>query len=209
MAQPRGRSQLFVRLSGAARAVVAAVAAAALLVPAGCTSATQQGRATERRAQAAGPRRPAAPPGRAGQQQPSAIRPPQPGEPPSSADECASRLHDVSGLLLQYYLLNRQLPATLEDLVPLADAGVEVNLNCTASGQPYVYTPGGRRAPGSERVLVLYDPIPAHNGFRWAVTMTPPVPGQAWATWVVPLTDAVIASYTLPGIEPPPEEPGQ
>lgn len=184
-----------------------AVLAASLALAAGCVSepvrkgktSASQPRTPARQPAASTPRRTAAQ---------TAARPLKPGEPPSPADECAGRLHDLSGLLLQYYLLNRRLPDRLEELAPLADAGTDVDLTCTASGQPYVYTPGGRGAPGTDRLLVIYDPTPAHNGYRWAVTMVPPVPGQALATWVVPFSEAALAAHTLPGIEPPPPTEG-
>jgi hypothetical protein len=104
-------------------------------------------------------------------------------------------MHDLCGLLLQYYALNRQLPATIDELAPLADAGVEFSADCPTSGTPYVYDPSGLGTAGGERFLVLYDATPAHAGLRWGVFVAPPSGKQLPATWVIPMSDEVFRSY--------------
>jgi hypothetical protein len=104
-------------------------------------------------------------------------------------DECAARLHDLSGLLLQYFLLNKHLPERLEDLAPLADPGTDFQITCPASGKPYVYVPAGLPGSGSGRVLLVYDAVPAHSGIRWVIAASPPQGDQPLSTWVMPFSE--------------------
>lgn len=86
-------------------------------------------------------------------------------------DVCANRLHDISGLLLQYYLINKRMPASLSDLAKLADADQPAVLTCPASGKPYIYDPVGFQVPDKAGVVSIYDPEPSHDGVRWAITL--------------------------------------
>ena len=72
------------------------------------------------------------------------VRPPPPQKRPTTPaaaartpgaadDACAARLHDLSGLLLLYFVTNHRLPEKLEDLAPLADPDMEFGTTCPAS----------------------------------------------------------------------------
>ena len=118
------------------------------------------------------------------------------GRPNEPADPCATRLHDLSGLLLLYYSVNKHLPDRLDELAPLADVDVEFNTTCPKSGEPYVYDPAGLGAPTSDRFLVLYDAVPAHGGLRWGVFVAPPRDGKPPATWVILMSEEVFRGYS-------------
>lgn len=114
--------------------------------------------------------------------------------PNELTDPCAGRLHDLSGLLLMYYALKKEMPATLEELAPLADG--EFTPACPASGRPYVYVPQGlQSASAGERSLILYDAAPAHRGLRWGIFVAPPREGQPPATWVILMSDEVFRGF--------------
>jgi hypothetical protein len=171
-----------------ARTVVLAGAAAALALAGGCAPAEPRPAEAPRqiRTTSRGPT--------AGQ----AVTTPQPrrssrGDAAAAAlpaeDECAARLHDISGLLLLYFVANKHLPEKLEDLAPLADPGTDFQTTCPVSGRPYVYVPGGLPGSGSGRVLIVYDAVPAHNGIRWGIAASPPQGDQPLATWVMPFSE--------------------
>ena len=109
--------------------------------------------------------------------------------PLTATDPCAVRLHDISGMLLLYYVTNHRLPERLEELAPFADADVEFAPTCPESGRPYVYVPGGLADSGTGRVLLVYDAVPAHAGVRWVIVASPPEGDQPLATWVMPYTE--------------------
>ena len=115
------------------------------------------------------------------------------------ASPCATRLHDLGGLLLHYYALNRKLPATLDEVAPLADMGVEFHNDCPDSRRPYTYAPGGLRTSGGGGMLVLYDAVPAHRGLRWGVFLFPPASGQVPTTRVILMSDEVFRGYAPTG----------
>jgi hypothetical protein len=165
------------------------VAALVLALGGGCV--------TETRPDTGGPppsarKRPAAPKATPHERPP----PRTPGEPNEPADPCATRLHDLSGLLLMYYSINKHLPDRLDELASLADVDLEFNTNCPASGQPYVYDPAGLGSPTSDRFLVLYDSVPAHGGLRWGVFVAPPRDGKPPATWVILMSEEVFRGYS-------------
>ncbi|HEY8669150.1 MAG TPA: hypothetical protein VIL86_21045 [Tepidisphaeraceae bacterium] len=92
-------------------------------------------------------------------------------------DPCATRLHDISGLLLMYYAYNKQLPKQLTDLRPLADADTPptpLRLECPVSKMAYVYVPAGLQAEGRSKRIIVHDPAPSHDGKRWCIFLTPP-----------------------------------
>jgi hypothetical protein len=130
-----------------------------------------------------------------------------PGERPNELeDPCATRLHQISGLLLTYYALNKHLPDRLEELTPLVDVDVDPDAStgfdttCPASGAPYVYAPSGlQSAAGGERYLVLYDAVPAHGGLRWGIFVAPPHGGLPPATWVILMSEEVFRGYVPRG----------
>ena len=115
-------------------------------------------------------------------------------------DPCATRLHELSGLLLTYYAINKHLPDRLDELAPLIDADATFETSCPASGEPYVYAPSGlQSSAGGERYLVLYDAVPAHGGLRWGIFVAPPHGGQPPATWVILMSEDVYRSYVPRG----------
>ena len=181
------------RLAAGPLAAVAATLLACAL--AGCVTETKQepGRRpavvkTSQRGQRADAGRDAA------AQPPSLVRDAVGERPNELTDPCAGRLHDLSGLLLMYYALNKQLPARLEDLAPLADG--EFTAACPTSGRPYVYVPQGLQSgSGGERSLILYDATPAHGGLRWGIFVAPPREGQPPATWVILMSNEVFRGY--------------
>ena len=122
-------------------------------------------------------------------QQRTAPRPGAAPAPLAATDPCSVRLHDISGLLLLYYVTNHRLPAKLEDLAPLADSDTDFQTTCPVSGQPYAYIPNGLAGVGTGRVLLVYDAVPAHAGVRWVIVASPPQGDQPLATWVMPFTE--------------------
>lgn len=104
-------------------------------------------------------------------------------------DACAMRLHDISGLLLHYFVVNSRLPDRLEDLAPLADAGMKFEPTCPVSDRPFVYAPGGLPGTGTDRLLLVYEAVSAHDGKRWAILASPAQGSQPLATWVVLLNE--------------------
>jgi hypothetical protein len=79
-------------------------------------------------------------------------------------------MHDLSGLLLQYYMLNKRLPATLEEVRPLAKGGESTDFNCPGDSRPFVYLPQSPQALAADRVVV-YAPGPAADGKYRAIIM--------------------------------------
>jgi hypothetical protein len=118
--------------------------------------------------------------------------PPKPGD---LSDSCAQRMHDLGGLLLLYYAVNKALPENREDMASLADMDVEFHGECPVSGKPYAYVPHAVPPGGSEQFLVLYDSVPAHNGLRWGVFITPPKDGQPAATRAILMSEDVFRRY--------------
>lgn len=126
---------------------------------------------------------------------PATKAPPAPQPTPSLAlDPCADQLHEISGLLLEYYVAKRKLPPTLADLKAMAPGRPDLFV-CPTSHQPYVYVPGGLALPAEEPIgrLVVYDATPAHNGLRWGITVVEPRGNQ-------PLITRIIAVPNLPDV---------
>ena len=107
-------------------------------------------------------------------------------------------MHDLGGLLLEYYALNRQLPESLEELAPLAEAPTEFRPTCPVSGQPYVYIPGGLGTAGTGQRLILYEPTAAHNGLRWVLVASPAQGDQPPSTRVIPFSEERFRKYVAP-----------
>jgi hypothetical protein len=121
--------------------------------------------------------------------------PPVRPKPGDLSDPCAARMHDLSGLLLLFYAVNKSLPTNLSDMASLADFDVEFHDECPVSGKPYTYVPQAIPLTGSDRFLVLYDSVPAHNGLRWGVFISPPKDGKPPATWVILMSEEVFRQY--------------
>ena len=97
-----------------------------------------------------------------------------PSAPISATDPCATRLHDLCGPLLFYYAVNRQLPATLDELQALATPDPLPPRQCPVSRRPYVYVPEGIAWGDRGGFIVLHDAEPSHSGHRWAVVVEEP-----------------------------------
>jgi hypothetical protein len=119
-----------------------------------------------------------------------------------ASDPCAERLHNLSGLLLEYYVLHKGLPETLEELRKVAGPGAPLSFECPTSGQPYLYEPRGEPAPGRAGAVVIRDPLPVHLGMRWAVVILKPDRTQPLNTRVIALPEKA-GSAAPPGTAAP------
>lgn len=112
-----------------------------------------------------------------------------------ASDPCALRLHDISGALLMYYMLHREMPAKLDDLRSVQDIDQNLQFTCPASGLPYGYSPQGLSAPGRKKLILVHDSTPSHRGIRWCILAPSVKPGEAVSLEVLPLTEPVFLSY--------------
>lgn len=88
-------------------------------------------------------------------------------------DECAERLHSLCGPLLFYYLQNHHLPPTLQDL-PADGPEPLPPLLCPESHKPYVYAlKNAIPIDNPKGYIIVHDPVPAHDGVRWCVVVSP------------------------------------
>jgi hypothetical protein len=88
-------------------------------------------------------------------------------------DECAERLHSLCGPLLFYYLQNRRLPPTLQEL-PSDGPEPLPPLYCPESHKPYVYAlKNAIPIDNPKGYIIVHDPVPAHDGVRWCVVVSP------------------------------------
>jgi hypothetical protein len=116
-------------------------------------------------------------------------------QPSSASDPCALRLHDLVGGLLLYYAQHNELPPNLKTL-ELPSGELTNDLVCPVSHQPYIYDPRGLPAPDEKSRLIIYDAVPAHGSFRWAVAITEPKPGQPLIAEVVAAPESI---FTVTG----------
>lgn len=108
--------------------------------------------------------------------------PPPPVDP--LLDPCPSRLHNVAGAVLAYYLARGQMPPDL-DSIRRAGGDLCPPLECPESRAPYVCHPEGLEVPGLVGRVVLYDAAAVHGGRRWGLVVR-----QTGAT--VPLIEPVL-----------------
>ena len=111
-----------------------------------------------------------------------------------ASDPCPTRLHDISGALLMYYALNRQMPDKLDDLQPLAEVDRPLEFVCPVTKQPYVFVPAGLEIAGKPKRIVLHDAAP-HDGVRWCILMESALPGRPPSLEVLPVQEAVFRAY--------------
>jgi hypothetical protein len=117
-----------------------------------------------------------------------------------SADPSSVALQDISGDLLLYYAVNKQLPAHLEDLRSLSNETANLNLNSPVSKQEYMYVPDGLFAIGSDKRVIVYDPAPTPKGSRWCILYQPVATSDAPISLnVVSLPEAAFQAYQPPG----------
>ena len=111
-------------------------------------------------------------------------------------DPCATRLHDVAGLMLAYYAAHRRLPDQLDELQATGAAfGLDVEFTCPQTGEPYVYVPAGLSFPGRDERVVLHDASAGHDGSRRAVVARDARGGQAATMWAVELPEKLFRQY--------------
>jgi hypothetical protein len=91
-----------------------------------------------------------------------------------ATDPCAGRLHDLCGILLQFYQVNHRLPANDQELSRAASLDPTLELTCPVSGRAYVYNPVGIMTVDKQPRLILYDAAPSHRGYRWAIGIIEP-----------------------------------
>jgi len=109
----------------------------------------------------------------------------------ANLDPCADRLHDISGRLLLYYSVRRQLPQRLADLSETSRAET-LQLTCPVSGKPYVYTPEGLVVSGWPGRLIVHDAQPCHTGLCWGILAEAAKPGQPLVLRVTRLPETAI-----------------
>lgn len=118
--------------------------------------------------------------------QPKAPEPPQ-KKTSMEMDPCAEQLHEIAGLMLEYYVGRHELPGNLAELKALAPNRPAL-FKCPTSGQPYIYDPKGIAPPvraGDVGRVVLYDASPVHYGMRWGIAVGTPRPGLPLVTRVI------------------------
>jgi hypothetical protein len=95
-----------------------------------------------------------------------------PNRPADPLDPCAERLHALCGPLLFYYVQNRQLPPTLQDLEGAPEPIPP--LLCPDSHKPYVYLLKNPIPIDNPRGHILvHDAVAAHGGVRWVIVVSP------------------------------------
>ena len=129
--------------------------------------------------------------------QPAAAPAPAPALASASIEQCAANLHDLSGYLLHYYVLHRKLPATLDELRPLAAIDRPLPLVCPTSGKPYVYFAQALRSDTDPRWLLLVETEP-HDGIRNAIVGADPEGNRPLGLWVIHLDEKAFASFRRP-----------
>jgi len=87
-------------------------------------------------------------------------------DPMEGQDPCSVRLHDIEGALLMYFMINKHYPDTLEELRSVADVDNDLKFSCPVSNQAYGYAPRGLRAPGRQKLIIVWDTDTAHAGKR-------------------------------------------
>ena len=111
----------------------------------------------------------------------------------TQSDPCATRMHDISGVLLMYYAVNRQLPEKLAELQPIADVPLE--FTCPLSHLQYVYIPQGLRAEGKSKAIILHDAAASHGGTRWCTLMPNSLTQTTQSLEVVQMPESVFRLY--------------
>ncbi len=115
--------------------------------------------------------------------------------PLSLDDPCAERLHNLIGPILQYVVINKRLPDSLEEVKPFGDVIDPVVLTCPVSNEPYVYVPKGLTHEKQKNLVIVHDATPAHDGRRWCITMAPHQPGQPMSLEVIDIPEVFFRTY--------------
>ena len=114
-------------------------------------------------------------------------------------DPSAMRLQDIGGDFLLYMRINKQMPATLEDLRTVDDQGNAATFNSPASGQPYLYVPSGLWLAGHSQDIVVYDPSLTRQSKRWCLFLGAPQANGSVSVDVVALPESVFRQYKPKG----------
>jgi hypothetical protein len=109
--------------------------------------------------------------------------------PISNTDPCAMQMHDICGGFLLFYASQNRLPNQLSELYSTEVVAKEIRFVCPVSQQPYIYNPNGIFLPDQNARVILYDATAAHSGFRWAISIHEPRPGQPLIAKVLALPD--------------------
>ena len=120
----------------------------------------------------------------------------------SFEDACATRLVDIEGALLEYYVTMHHWPASLDELKPLSSTPLE--LTCPVSKQRYIYNPLGLEGPADPRKLIVYDALPSHNNARWGIMLGHDVNSPTPALDVKLIPEASFRQYHQSAPKPPP-----
>lgn len=135
----------------------------------------------------------------AGCAMPSPARPVRPVAPVATVpelDNCADRLHDIAGMLLEYYVAHRDLPERLEDM---NEGRVEpMEFVCPRSNKPYVYDYEGVPLPGRGDFLIVWDAAPVHGGTRLGIAAEPPRPGKPIIVRLVRPPESILPAQPAP-----------
>jgi hypothetical protein len=110
------------------------------------------------------------------------------------SDPSAQNLYDISGALLLYYAINREMPPTLSDLQTVTDPG-SLHLNDPKSHLPYFYVPDGLAREGENKRIIVCDPTPSDDGKRWCILMPHVAPNAAQSTEVSELPERIFRLY--------------
>ncbi len=111
------------------------------------------------------------------------------------SDPCAARLHDIEGMMLYYYAVNKKMPEKLDELKPFADIDQTPDFRCPESGLPYLYYPNGLSTIGKDKLIVICDPEPTHGGNRYCIFVSPHTAGSALSAEVLPLPEGLFRGY--------------
>ncbi len=79
----------------------------------------------------------------------------------------------------------------------MADADADLDVTYPPTGQPYLYVPGGLEALGTDRRILVADPIPSAKGTRACILEPPPSAsaGAAASMEVVSVPEAAFKRY--------------
>ncbi len=124
------------------------------------------------------------------------------GRTPATAtnaiDSCASNMHELSGCLLQYYVVNHTLPERLTDLQPMVDFDKKLPLACPLNGKAYLYFRDGLIAASEPKRLLVVEPEPIHNGGQWGIVTLPAQGNTPLGLWVVHLSPTAVQQFHTP-----------
>lgn len=109
--------------------------------------------------------------------------------PISNTDACAMQMHDICGSFLLFFGSQNRLPNQLSELYSTGFLDKDTRFVCPVSQQPYIYNPGGIIMPEQNARIILYDAVAAHSGYRWAISIHDPQPGQPLIAKVIALPD--------------------